>query len=139
MHFRRNPLAGCAFRFINRLQPGVNQCYLWFMSEELVVLVTASTQEEATTIASTLVSEHLAACVNLIPGIQSVYRWEGKINQDSEILLIIKTTGEQYENLQNRISQLHSYTTPEIIALKIERGSAAYLNWLRQSVTDAAS
>ncbi len=104
-----------------------------------MVLVTVPNNQEAASISGTLVSEHLAACVNILPGIQSFYWWDGKINHDSEVLLIIKTTGEQYEGLEQRIRQLHSYTTPEVIALKIERGSTAYLEWMRQSVGDNPS
>src|SRR5262245_54932590 len=104
------------------------------MSNELIILVTVPNPEEAARLAEALVSEHLAACVNIVSGVQSVYWWEGKVNQDAEIMLIIKTIDERYETLEARIKQLHSYTTPEVIALKIERGSEAYLQWLRQSV-----
>lgn len=106
------------------------------MSNELVVLVSAANSEEAASISDILVAEHLAACVNIVSAIQSVYWWEGKVNRDPEVLLIIKTTDERYEMLEQRINQLHSYTTPEVIAIKIERGSPAYLEWLRQAVAD---
>ena len=104
------------------------------MSHELIVLVTTSSKDQAVTIANSLVSEQLAACVNIIERIESVYRWEGKIVQDSESLLIIKTTDGRYDNLERRVKQLHSYSTPEVIAIKIERGSSEYLKWLEESV-----
>ena len=105
------------------------------MSHELVAFVTASNKGEASRIASTLVSERLAACVNVVSGIESVYRWQGEVTTDTETLMIIKTTDERYEQLEHRVRELHSYTTPEVIALRIERGSKAYLEWLRESVT----
>jgi periplasmic divalent cation tolerance protein len=106
------------------------------MTHELVVLVTTSTRDEAAAIAEAVVSERLAACVNIIPAIESVYRWEGKITRDSEALMIIKTTEERYPELERRVKELHSYSTPEVIAMKIERGSAQYLNWLRDSTAN---
>ncbi len=115
----------------------VERCYLSVMSNELIVLVTAASNQEAASLSETLVTEHLAACVNMVSNVQSVYWWDGKLNQDSEVLLIIKTTDQQYEKLESRIKQLHSYATPEVIALRIERGSTAYLEWLRQSVGGA--
>ncbi len=105
------------------------------MSHELIAFVTVPNKEEASSLAEILVSERLCACVNILPAIESVYSWEGKVTKDSELLLIIKTTDERYEELERRIKELHSYTTPEIIAMKIERGSQAYLEWLRQAVS----
>jgi periplasmic divalent cation tolerance protein len=105
------------------------------MSQELIVFVTTPNHEEALRLAENLVSERLCACVNLLPAIESVYRWEGKVTKDQEVLLIIKTIDERYEALERRILELHSYTTPEVIAVKIEHGSNAYLEWLRQSVS----
>ena len=106
------------------------------MTQELVVLVTTSTRDEAAAIAEALVSERLAACVNIVAAIESIYRWEGKVTRDSEALMIIKTTDERYPELERRVKELHSYSTPEVIALKIERGSAQYLNWLRDSTVN---
>ena len=103
------------------------------MSQELVVFVTSSDTEEAARLADTLVSEELAACVNVVPGIESVYRWEGKITRDIETLLIIKTTDARYAELERRVKEIHSYTTPEVVAFRIDRGSEAYLNWVRAS------
>ncbi len=106
------------------------------MNNELIMFVTASGSEEASRIASSLVEERLAACVNIVSNIESVYRWQGEVTRDSEILMIIKTTDERYAQLERRIKELHSYTTPEIIALRIERGSKAYLDWLRKSTSE---
>jgi periplasmic divalent cation tolerance protein len=105
------------------------------MSHELLVLVTAPNEDEARRIANALVEERLAACVNIVGAIESVYRWEGQVTTDSETLLIIKTTDEKYEELEQRVKELHSYSTPEVIAFKIERGSAEYLSWLQDSVS----
>src|SRR5215831_17144916 len=100
------------------------------MTQQLLVLVTTSSKDEASTIAEALVSERLAACVNIVGAIESVYRWEGKIVRDAEALIVIKTTDERYGDLERRVKQLHSYSTPEVIAIKIERGSTEYLAWL---------
>jgi periplasmic divalent cation tolerance protein len=104
------------------------------MSHELLVLVTAPNEDEARRIANALVEERLAACVNIVGAIESVYRWEGQVTTDRETLLIIKTTDDRYEELERRVKELHSYSTPEVIAFKIERGSSEYLSWLQDSV-----
>ena len=93
------------------------------MNSEFVVFVTAPNREEASRIAEILVSERLAACVNIVTTIESIYRWEGKVVKENEVLMIIKTTDECYSRLELRIKQLHSYTTPEVIAVRIEAGS----------------
>jgi periplasmic divalent cation tolerance protein len=95
-----------------------------------VVLVTVSSEAEAKRIARTLVEERLAACVNLIPGLTSIYHWEGKLCEDRELLLVIKTQRQQVPALCARMEQVHSYTVPEVIALPIVEGSARYLAWL---------
>jgi periplasmic divalent cation tolerance protein len=110
------------------------------MSHELLVFVTTPNNDEAARIAEALVSERLAACVNIIAAIESIYRWEGKVTRDSEALMIIKTTEERYPELERRVKELHSYSTPEVVAIRIERGSEQYLNWLRDSTaTDETS
>jgi len=106
------------------------------MTHELVVFVTTSTRDEAAAIAEALVSERLAACVNLVAAIESIYRWDGKLVCDSESLMIIKTTDERYPELESRIKELHSYSAPEVVALRIERGSEQYLTWLRDSTSN---
>ncbi len=102
-------------------------------SRELIVFVTTPNNEEAVRLAEAFVSERLAACVNIVAPIQSVYRWEGKVTRDSEALMIIKTTSVRYPELERRVKELHSYSTPEVIALRVEQGSEQYLNWLRES------
>ena len=103
------------------------------MSREIVVLVTAPTGDLAARIAEALVMERLAPCVNIIPKIHSVYWWEERVNHDEEALLIIKTTAGMYGQLEERVKQLHTYSTPEIIGIRIEMGSEQYLNWLREA------
>ena len=104
------------------------------MSDPIVVLVTCSSEEEAYKIAGTLVEERLAACVNILSSIRSIYRWEGKICDDRECLLIVKTDKQRFEDLEQKVKVLHSYSVPEIIALPIVRGSLPYLKWLTESV-----
>ncbi|MFE4106611.1 divalent-cation tolerance protein CutA [Almyronema epifaneia] len=103
-----------------------------------VVLVTASSQAEANAIATALVKEQLAACVSIAP-IQSVYCWQGDLHQDAEWQLTIKTDLSQFSALAARVQQLHSYEVPEVIALPIEAGTTAYLEWLTNQVKAVGS
>ena len=103
------------------------------MSDPIVVLVTCGSEDEAIKIANALVEEHLAACVNLIAPIRSIYRWEGKIWDEKEWLLIIKTQKDRFEELEKKVKSLHSYSVPEIISLPVTEGSSAYLNWIREN------
>ena len=96
----------------------------------IVVLVTAPTPERAAELARTLVTERLAACGNVVPGLRSIYRWEGKVQEDEEALLLLKTTRGRFEALRDRVLALHPYQVPEVIALPVEAGSAAYLDWI---------
>ncbi|MFO7640758.1 MAG: divalent-cation tolerance protein CutA [Candidatus Competibacteraceae bacterium] len=96
----------------------------------LLILCTCPDQATAERIAEVVVEERLAACVNLVPGLTSVYRWEGQIQRDAELLLLIKTRAAIYPLLEARLHELHPYQTPEIIALPIQTGSAAYLDWI---------
>jgi len=96
----------------------------------IVVLVTCGSEEEALKIANALVEEHLAACVNLVSPIRSIYRWEGKIWDEKEWLLIIKTQKQRFEVLEKKVKSLHSYSVPEVISLPIGEGSSPYLQWL---------
>jgi periplasmic divalent cation tolerance protein len=98
------------------------------------VLVTAGSGDEAATIARALVDERLAACANIVSGITSIYRWQGRVEQASETLLIIKTDRRQLDALVGRVRALHSYTVPEVVALAIDGGSAPYLRWLDEEV-----
>ncbi len=104
--------------------------------EEVLVLNTTDTLELAQKIASALVQAHEAACVNIVPGITSVYIWEGKECKEQECLLLIKSTSEKFEAIRERIRQLHSYQVPEIIAVPIAAGDPDYLSWLRSLVKD---
>jgi periplasmic divalent cation tolerance protein len=101
----------------------------------VAILTTTSKGDEATQIATTLVEEGLAACVNIVPGVRSIYRWEGKVHDDVEQLLVVKTTPAGQGAVVERIQQLHSYDCPEAIALPVIGGSRAYLDWVGKSVS----
>jgi periplasmic divalent cation tolerance protein len=103
------------------------------MSDPIVVLVTCGSEEEAMRIANSLIEERLAACVNIISPVHSIYRWEGKILDEKEWMLIIKTQEGRFEDLEKKVKSLHSYSVPEIIALPIVEGSAPYLKWLEEN------
>ena len=100
------------------------------MTEAVVVLVTAPTAEGAAEIARAVVEEKLAACGNVIPAIRSIYRWEGKVQDDAEALLVLKTERKRFRELCDRIVALHPYDVPEVLALPVEAGSDRYLDWL---------
>lgn len=104
------------------------------MTDALVVLVTVPNAETADTLAEALVGERLAACVNVLPAMRSVYRWKGAVEREREQLCIVKTTRDAFERLRARVVELHPYEVPEVIALPIERGHPAYLDWLTDSV-----
>lgn len=104
------------------------------MKEFIVVYVTVSSSDEGKRIAQALVEERLAACVNQLPGVRSTYRWQGKIEEGSEELLIIKTNKDLFTALQQRVCELHSYAVPEVIAVPMIAGSEAYLQWLDEQV-----
>ena len=96
-----------------------------------VALITAPDLETATGIARALVEEHLVACVNLVPGIRSIYRWEGNIEEDAEVLLVVKTRADRADALVDRVAELHPYELPEVVMLPAVGGSLAYLDWVR--------
>ena len=96
--------------------------------------MTAANGEEATRLADMLIGAHLAACVQILPEMESVYRWEGKIERQSEILLLAKTTVAKFADLEREVRALHSYDTPEIVAVPILTGSEPYLKWLSESL-----
>ncbi len=100
--------------------------------EAIVVYITAPNEDEAAKIAKALVEERLAGCVNIVKGIRSIYRWQGRIEDDSEVLMIAKTQRHLFESLKRRVKELHSYTVSEIIAMPVIEGSEDYLNWLKE-------
>jgi periplasmic divalent cation tolerance protein len=100
--------------------------------ETIVVLITASTEDEGAKIARALVEAHLAGCVNMVKGVRSIYRWKGKVEDESEVLMIAKTRRDHFDALSKKVRELHSYSVPEIIAFPIVEGSADYLNWLKE-------
>lgn len=102
--------------------------------ENMVAFVTCGSRAEAKKIAEGLVGNRLAACVNVLPKMESCYRWEGKVNWDSEFLLIVKTTSASLEKVRDHVLQVHSYDVPEFIAFQIDDGSPAYLEWIRDSL-----
>jgi periplasmic divalent cation tolerance protein len=99
-----------------------------------IVLSTAGSQEEAARISRELVERRLAACVNRMPGVTSVYRWQGAIEEGAEVLLIIKTSVEKLPALETALCELHSYEVPEFVVLQVEAGSRPYLEWLFAAV-----
>lgn len=104
------------------------------MTDKIVVLVTAASLRESTKIARQLVEAKLAACVNITQPIRSIYRWQGKMADEREFLLIVKSTRELFPEIKAAVSKIHSYQTPEIICLPIIDGSENYLQWLSDSV-----
>ena len=103
--------------------------------ENIVVFITASNEDEAANIARALVEGRLAACVNIVRNLRSIYSWQGKVEDESEVLMIVKTQRSLFDRLSKKVKELHSYTVPEIIALPIVEGSEDYLKWLKE-VTD---
>ena len=104
------------------------------MTDKKLVLTTCGSLEEARSIAHALVERQLAACVNIAPQVESIYCWQGKVETATEWLLVIKTTAEACNRLREVLSELHSYELPECIEIAIEDGSAAYLEWIGESV-----
>ena len=102
-------------------------------SEPIVVLMTAAGGEEAARIAEVLVNKKLAACVQILPEMQSIYVWQGEVQREREVLLLAKTTRANFDELERNVSEIHSYQTPEIIAVPIIAGSEPYLKWLTSS------
>lgn len=101
------------------------------MSDVLIVYCTLPDDERADQVARALVDERLVACVNVLPGVRSFYRWEGKVCDDPERLALIKTTAARFEAMKARLLELHPYDVPEVIAVPVDRGSDAYLDWVR--------
>ncbi len=109
------------------------------MTDKRIVLTTTASQEEAGKIARHLVERRLAACVNVVPQVASIYRWQGKIEEAPEWLLIVKTTAAAFGQVRQAIAELHSYELPECICLPIEDGSPTYLQWIAESVSAGES
>ena len=103
-------------------------------SEVIVVFMTAGNRDEASRLAEILIDEQLAACVQILPEMESIYRWQGKVERQAEVLIIAKTTQPLFPKLEARIREAHSYETPEIVAIPLTAGSAPYLSWLNSSV-----
>ena len=104
------------------------------MTDAVVVLCTVGDQQDALRLGSAVVEERLAACVNILPAVQSIYRWQGEVERATEILLLMKTTQQGFAALRDRLEELHPYETPEIIALPIVDGLGNYLGWMREQV-----
>jgi periplasmic divalent cation tolerance protein len=100
------------------------------MTDKIVVFTTCDSEEQAAVLARTLVEQHLAACVNILPRVRSVYRWKDKIEDSAEVLLVIKSRRDLFPALRSSIEKLHTYEVPELIALPVVEGSEPYLAWL---------
>jgi periplasmic divalent cation tolerance protein len=106
------------------------------MTDKRIVLTTAGSEEEARKIARHLVENQLAACVNIVPQVESIYRWQGKVDSAREWLLLVKTNQERFPAVRDAIRELHSYELPECVAINIEDGSPDYLQWLTDAVQE---
>ncbi|MBF5046187.1 divalent-cation tolerance protein CutA [Aggregicoccus sp. 17bor-14] len=100
------------------------------MTDVQLVLVTCPNTDVAASLARTLVEEDLAACGNIVPGLRSIYRWQGRVEDEAEVLLLLKSTRERFERLRARVVALHPYEVPEVLALAVEAGHAPYLAWV---------
>ena len=105
------------------------------MTDALLVIKTLPNADAAAELATKVVGEKLAACANILPALRSIYRWEGKVQDENEVLVLLKTQGRQYESLKARILELHPYEVPEVIAIPVERGHHAYLDWILRETT----
>jgi periplasmic divalent cation tolerance protein len=103
------------------------------MTNACVVLVTCASESEAASLATALVEERLAACGNIVPGVRSIYRWEGAVQQDQEVLLLLKTVQGRVPELGARVRELHSYDLPEVLAVPVLGGLPGYLSWIDES------
>jgi periplasmic divalent cation tolerance protein len=102
------------------------------LEKHLLILVTVSSENEGERIGETLVKEGLAACTNLVPGVKSIFKWKGEMCKEDEVLMLIKSKESLFEELKNRVIDLHSYDVPEVIAIPIIFGSADYLRWMEE-------
>ena len=106
------------------------------MAGEIIVLVTCP-QEESESLSCALIESQLAACVNILPGVRSIYKWEGKMCNEQESLLVIKSKQNLFSRLQERVKELHTYSVPEIIAIGIEDGFKPYIDWLNATLDES--
>lgn len=104
------------------------------MTDVILVLATAPSEEMAAKLAKALVDEELAACGNILPGVRSIYRWKGKVEDEQEVILLLKTRADLFEALKERLVELHPYDCPEVLRLPVEAGHLPYLEWVRESV-----
>ena len=104
------------------------------MTDKMIVLTNTGSEQEARKIARALVERKLAACVNIVAGVESTYWWQAKVETATEWMLVIKTVRSKFESIRDAIVELHSYDLPELIAITIEDGSKEYLNWIREAV-----
>jgi periplasmic divalent cation tolerance protein len=102
--------------------------------EYVVIFITAPDEEEAARIARTIVEERLAGCVNIIKGVRSIYSWEGKVEDEDEVLMVVKTKKTLFSAVEKRVKELHSYSVPEIISIPLIEGSEEYLKWLKHEL-----
>ena len=100
------------------------------MTDAVLVLTTLPTPDAAAELAKTVVGEKLAACANIVPAVRSIYRWEGRIQDENEVLVLLKVSREGFARLKARILEVHPYEVPEVIALPVDQGHDAYLNWI---------
>ncbi len=106
------------------------------MSDTLVVLTTLPSEEQAVELAKALLERRLVACVNVVPGVRSLYRFKGVLSDEGEHLLLMKTSSSRYDDLAAAVSELHPYEVPELLALAVERGSESYLQWVSESLNE---
>ena len=104
------------------------------MSDAIVVFMTVASADEARRIAKELVDQHLAACVQILPAIESVYRWKDEVQRETEILILAKTTAARFDDLEKAVRAMHSYDTPEIVAVPVSKISEPYREWLIENV-----
>lgn len=110
-------------------------CSIVTMTDARIALTTVALHERGLHIARTLVAEHLVACVNITPAVESIYFWEGKVEQALEYVLIMKTMADKVDALRERLLKLHAYDVPEFVVLPVESGADAYLNWIKATVS----
>ena len=101
------------------------------------MLVTVGSEAEATNIATVLVEKGLVACVNILPGVRSIFRWEGEVTEEHEFLLVAKTVSQAFDHVASTVKSLHSYSVPEVIALPIQQGLPEYLSWIGDATSVA--